>query len=72
MGEIIVPGQEWRERVVVELTEVTEKIVRLRRFMVTEKYFQLSEDHCDLMRMQSFYMSEYADILAKRLGSSDT
>ena len=62
---------EWRERVTVELAEVTEKIVKLRRFMMTERFFQLSEEHANLMRLQSFHMAEYADLLTKRLGTTD-
>ena len=59
---------EWRERLVTELAEVTEKIVKLRRFMSTAKFFEgVTEYQADLMRLQSFHMSEYADILTKRL-----
>ena len=58
---------EWREAVIGELTELTEKMVRLRRFMVTEEYFNLPGAQCDLLRRQSIIMHDYADVLIERL-----
>ncbi len=67
---IIVPGNEWREEVIAELTRLTEELVRLRRFMVNEDFYKLSERQTNLLRDQSAAMCEYADILAKRLQSN--
>lgn len=64
---IIIPGNEWREEVLGELTELTEKLVRLRRFLVSEEFYKLSEQQCNLLRNQAGAMSQYADILTKRL-----
>jgi hypothetical protein len=61
---------EWRESVVGELTELTEKMVRLRRFMVTEAYFELPGEQASLLRRQSIIMHDYADVLIERLESS--
>ena len=58
---------EWREKVQIELNELTMKICSLRRFMVTEPFFELSEEQTELLRVQAFYMCEYADTLTKRL-----
>ena len=62
---------EWQEEVVGELTELTEKVVKLRRFMVTEQYLELSEEQTELLRVQAFYMCEYADTLTKRLEAAE-
>jgi len=64
---IIVPGKEWRARVLNELHELTDKIVKLRQFMNSEDFFKLSERQCNLLRKQSAVMCEYADLLAERL-----
>ncbi len=58
---------EWRENVVGELTELTEKTVKLRRFMVSKEYFDLPSEQRALLRKQALIMGEYADILIKRL-----
>jgi hypothetical protein len=68
--KIIVPGNEWRPKVIDELHELTGKIVRLRRFMNTEDFYKLSEQQCNLLRDQSRTMCQYADILTKRLQSN--
>lgn len=68
--KIIVPGSEWRADVVEELTALTEKLVRLRRFLVQEEFYKLSEQQCNLLRNQASAMAQYADILTKRLQSS--
>jgi len=62
---------EWRENVQGELAEITEKMVRLRRFMVTEDYFELPGAQASLLRRQSIIMHDYADVLIERLESSD-
>ncbi len=64
---IIIPGDEWREKVITELNELTEKLVRLRRFIGSEDYYQLSRNHTSMLRAQARVMSQYADILAERL-----
>ena len=58
---------EWRENVIGELTELTEKTVKLRRFMVSKEYFELTSEQRALLRKQAIVMNEYADILIKRL-----
>ena len=58
---------EWRENVQGELCELTEKMVRLRRFMVTEDYFKLPGQQAGLLRRQSIIMHDYADVLIERL-----
>jgi hypothetical protein len=68
--KIIVPGSEWREEVLSELKRLTEDLVRLRRFLVSEDFYKLSEQQCNLLRNQSTAMSQYADILTKRLQSN--
>ena len=62
---------EWREAVQGELIELTEKMVRLRRFMVTEEYFELPGAQGSLLRRQSIIMHDYADVLIERLESSE-
>ena len=61
---------EWRERVVGESTELTELIVRLRRFMVSKEYYELPAKHRALLREQAIVMNNYADILIQRLESA--
>ncbi len=58
---------EWREKVIQESIEVTERMVRLRRFMVLKEYFELPERQRELLRRQSIIMHDYADILIERL-----
>lgn len=69
-SKIIVPGSEWRDRVILELEDLTDKIVRLRQFMTSKEYYVLSASQACLMRDQAKAMSKYADILIDRLRCS--
>lgn len=65
---ITVPGNGWRQDVQLELATLTERIVRLRRFMLTDKFYgELSEQQANLLRNQGSVMCQYADILTIRL-----
>jgi len=69
LRKIIIPGNEWRAGVINELTELTERLVRLRQFMLKEDFFKLSELQANLLQEQSAAMCEYANILTQRLRS---
>jgi len=64
---IVVPGNEWREGVIKELDEMTEKLIRLRQFMITKEFFVLSEKQTELLCRQAGIIAEYADLLIERL-----
>ena len=70
LRKIIIPGNEWREKVIEELHELTEKIMRLRWFMTSEDFYTLTERQCNLLRKQSAVMCEHADLLTERLQSN--
>ncbi len=64
----IMPAQEWRQRVIDELDRLTERVVKLRRFIAGEEFYKLAERQQNLLKKQSIAMNEYADILSERLG----
>ncbi len=66
---IIVSSSEWRQRVIAELAELTERIVKLRRFMTTDDFYAITVTQAELLYQQSAVMNKYADILVQRLGS---
>jgi hypothetical protein len=66
---VIIPGQEWRPGVISELAEVTERIMRLRRFVASEDGFKISGRAADLLLQQCKIMNKYADILISRLAA---
>ena len=68
--KIIVPGDEWRQEVQLELAQLTERIVRLRRFMLIDDFYKISEQQGNLLRSQASVMGQYADILTKRLSAN--
>jgi len=64
---IVVPGNEWRNNVQKELERLTDRLIQLRKFMLTEDFLGISERQRNLLRDQSAAMSKYADILTMRL-----
>lgn len=58
---------EIKNRVQIELNELTTKIVKLIEFTYTEKFNTLSEQMQYLMKDQLNYMMNYADVLRHRL-----
>jgi hypothetical protein len=57
----------WQERVQDELNELTVRLVKLRGFIATPEFRELSVAQCHLMVDQSHLMAQYADTLAARL-----
>ena len=58
---------EIKNRVQIELSELTTKIVKLIEFTYTENFNTLSEQMQYLMKDQLNYMMNYADVLRRRL-----
>ena len=58
---------EIKNRVQIELSELTTKIVKLVEFTYTEKFNTLSNQMQCLMRYQLNHMMQYADTLRRRL-----
>lgn len=54
-------------RVNTEHNELNEKIEKLRAFVATEKFANLTQEHRDLLSKQLGYMRAYSEVLAKRL-----
>lgn len=62
----------WQERVQIELTELTVKLVKLRHFIATPEFRELSVAQCHLMVDQSRWMAQYADTLSARLSEGQS
>lgn len=58
---------EIKNRVQIELSELTTKIVKLIEFTYNDKFNTLSKDMQWLMKDQVNYMMQYADVLRRRL-----
>lgn len=58
-----------KDRVVVELKELTEKLENLTNFMYSENFTKLDFQQCELLAAQSSAMATYATILRIRLKS---
>lgn len=59
--------QEWQQRVVDELTELVDKIIKLDSFIESEAYKKLDVQNQILIDRQKFSMLDYYDILDQRI-----
>ena len=62
----------WQEKVQQELNELTEKLVKLRTFIATPEFRDLSPRQSDLLVKQSHVMAQYADTLTARLSEAES
>lgn len=59
--------ETWQDGVAIELTNLTDKIVRLRWFIAGQEFLQIGSVQRLLLLDQSEQMAAYADTLVKRL-----
>ena len=56
-----------KERVKVELDELTMRLTKLKHFVESERITTVSDEMADLLRQQYAVMQQYRDILKKRI-----
>ena len=56
-----------KERVKVELDELTMRLTKLKHFVEGERITTVSDKMADLLRQQYAVMQQYRDILKKRI-----
>ena len=56
-----------KERVKVELDELTMRLTKLKHFVEGERITTVSDEMVDLLRQQYAIMKQYRDILKKRI-----
>ena len=56
-----------KERVKVELDELTMRLTKLKHFVESERITTVSDEMADLLRQQYVIMQQYRDILKKRI-----
>ncbi len=56
-----------KERVKVELDELTMRLTKLKHFVEGERITTVSDEMADLLRQQYAVMQQYRDILKKRI-----
>ena len=56
-----------KERVKVELDELTMRLTKLKHFVEGERITTVSDEMADLLRQQYVIMKQYRDILKKRI-----
>lgn len=56
-----------KERVKVELDELTMRLTKLKHFVEGERITTVSDEMADLLRQQYAIMKEYYEILKKRI-----
>lgn len=56
-----------KERVKVELDELTMRLTKLKHFVEGERITTVSDEMADLLRQQYAIMKQYRDILKKRI-----
>ena len=56
-----------KERVKVELDELTMRLTKLKHFVESERITTVSDEMADLLRQQYAIMKQYRDILKKRI-----
>ena len=56
-----------KERVKVELDELTMRLTKLKHFVEGERITTVSDEMADLLRQQYAIMKQYRDILNKRI-----
>jgi len=59
--------ESYQERLVSETKDLAEKLNKLNGFMQTKKFYELPRNKKDLLYEQSRIMSEYLQVLGKRL-----
>ena len=60
-----------KERVKVELDELTMRLTKLKHFVEGERITTVSDEMADLLRQQYAVMQQYRDILKKRIALMD-
>lgn len=61
----------YRERMLDEQTELTDKLIKLRRYIATREFTELDEIDRNLLLEQSAAMAHYSDTLATRIARFD-
>lgn len=56
-----------KERVKVELDELTMRLTKLKHFVEGERITTVNDEMADLLRQQYAVMKQYRDILKKRI-----
>ena len=56
-----------KERVKVELDELTMRLTKLKHFVESERITTVGDEMADLLRQQYAVMQQYRDILKKRI-----
>ena len=59
--------EDAKSRVKAEQLDLQDKIEKLGRFLVSERYYSLSEEHRFLLSQQYGIMMEYSRVLSRRL-----
>lgn len=67
IGPYLRPADTPVDRMIVELEELSERYGKLSAFLETDKFLELGNEMCELIRRQHKAMSEYKDILEKRI-----
>ena len=62
----------YRERMLDEQSQLTEKLVKLRQYVATVEFCGLDERDRQLLSAQSAHMAAYSDVLAQRIARFDT
>ncbi len=63
---------KWTDRVKLELTELTAKLVALRLFIASPEFLRMGPATQNQLTAQSHVMATYADLLAARLSDTHT
>jgi hypothetical protein len=61
--------QPYQERVVIEKTELDEKLVKLKEFFKSNIYKELDVYEMDRLQRQAEFMKSYSDILGERIAA---
>lgn len=71
MATTITERPEWQQRVVQELHDLSDKVVKLRRYLATDTYRGLPQEDQALLVMQLQSMITYEAVLLKRVERFD-
>lgn len=58
---------DFKSRLIIERDELNKKIELLNKFLITDKFLEIDEEHQDLLSQQHLTMLEYRNILDKRI-----
>lgn len=56
-----------KDRLIVEIIDLQEKLRKLIKFSNSKAFYELGEEHRNLLCLQSYSMKEYLNILQRRL-----